>query len=130
MKTIKKVVMAGVILLLSVSVFSACGNKVEKTESSSNVSQEIEVSISVQDGEDISEKIVNTTTNENLLTIMEENFDAKSDKGMITSIDGIEQDKNASKFWVFTINGEQMNAGAKECYLEDGDEVAFILEQF
>ena len=70
MKQIRKVVMVGVILLLSVSVFSACGNKGEKAENSSTVAQQIEVNISVQDGKDISKKVVTKTTNENLLTIM------------------------------------------------------------
>lgn len=49
---------------------------------------------------------------------------------MITSIDGQAQDDKNNKYWVFTINDEQVNSGAKDVVLQEGDRVVFKLEQF
>ncbi|MDN6004603.1 MAG: DUF4430 domain-containing protein [Enterococcus sp.] len=49
---------------------------------------------------------------------------------MITSIDGHAQDEKNNKYWVFTINDEQVNSGAKDVTLKKDDRVVFKLEQF
>ena len=62
-----------------------------------------------------------------LFDAMSENFDIKDDNGFITSIDGKEQDKAANKYWTFTINDEQVNVGAKDVTVADGDKIIFKL---
>lgn len=93
--------------------------KTETTTSSSKEDQnEFDVSITVDTGEDTTEKTVKVSEDENLLDIMKKDFDAQEDKGFITEINGAEQNKDENKYWVFTINGEQVNKGAQEVTLK------------
>lgn len=65
-----------------------------------------------------------------MFDVLKENYSIEDDEGMITAIDGHAQDAKNNKYWVFTINDEQVNVGAKDAKLKNGDRVVFKLEQF
>lgn len=75
-------------------------------------------------------KNVTFNKGEKLFDVLKNNYAIEDNDGMITSIDGQAQDDKNNKYWVFTINDEQVNSGAKDVVLQEGDRVVFKLEQF
>lgn len=122
--------------LVSLLAFSGCTDKsVESTDSSTKVSSsqkaESTATITLLDGEkELSKKEITFDKGENLYNVLKKNYAVEDDDGMITSIDGHAQDAKQNKYWVFTKNDEQVNVGAKDVELKEGDRVVFKLEQF
>lgn len=62
-----------------------------------------------------------------LMDVLKENFSVEDDNGFVTSIDGEKQDPDKSKYWLYSVNGEDGMVGANEYELSAGDEVHFEL---
>ncbi|MGX7197089.1 DUF4430 domain-containing protein [Enterococcus olivae] len=93
--------------------------------------EEIALSVSlVKEEEIIEEKTVTVTAGTNLMETMKENFDLEEEGGMITSINGIEQDTEDSWFWTYMINDEMVNTGANDTEVHEGDQVVFTYSKF
>lgn len=143
------------LLLLSASfVLAACGEEASdsiadtSTETSSSmiesdVSSEtsslqaevdlVEVTLSVtEDGELIpdGEQVVEVEEGAILLDVMKEYYDITEENTFISAINGVEQDGNAGKWWVFDINGAMGEKGASEIELQAGDLIEWKLEAF
>lgn len=127
-------------LLLSLLLFSGCDSKqagstdtsqsTEKVAASSEESA-AKTSITLLDGEkELSKKDLSFKDGDSLFDVLKENYSIEDDEGMITAIDGHAQDAKNNKYWVFTINDEQVNVEAKDAKLKNGDRVVFKLEQF
>ena len=127
-------------LLLSLLLFSGCDSKqagstdtsqsTEKVAASSEESA-AKTSITLLDGEkELSKKDLSFKDGDSLFDVLKENYSIEDDEGMITAIDGHAQDAKNNKYWVFTINDEQVNVGAKDAKLKNDDRVVFKLEQF
>lgn len=140
MKKIMKAFLLTVPLLFA--VLGGCTNSSENT-TSNDTGQETAVSTSeaqietfqalivLKDGdEELTSKEVSFNEEQTLMEIMKENFEVEEDNGMITAIDGHEQDESASKYWVYTVNDEQVNEGAATKVLSPDDQVVFTLETF
>ena len=65
-----------------------------------------------------------------LLDAMKENMEIDETDGFINSINGVEQSEKENKFWIYTVNGEQVTVGAGEYELLDGDQVVWELTEF
>ncbi|EAH2637953.1 DUF4430 domain-containing protein [Listeria monocytogenes] len=65
-----------------------------------------------------------------LLDAMKENMKIEETDGFINSINGVEQSEKENKFWVYTVNDEQVTVGANEYELLDGDQVVWELTEF
>lgn len=126
-------------LFLSVILFSGCNSKQgESTDSSAAKEQvtstersEEKATITLLDGDkELSKKEITFKKDQKLFDVLKENYSVEDDDGMITSLDGHAQDAKSNKYWVFTINDEQVNKGAKEVTLKKDDRVVFKLEQF
>lgn len=65
-----------------------------------------------------------------LLNAMKENIEIEETDGFINSINGVEQSEKENKFWVYTVNDEQVTVGAGEYELLDGDQVIWELTEF
>ncbi len=61
---------------------------------------------------------------------MKENIEIEETDGFINSINGVEQSEKENKFWVYTVNDEQVTVGAGEYELLDGDQVIWELTEF
>lgn len=143
------------LLLLSASfVLAACGETVSEptvdtsaessvsmveSEASSKETTEtaeaelIEVTLSVtEDGELITdgEQVVEVADGAILLDVMKEYYDITEENTFISAINGVEQDGNAGKWWVFDINGAMGEKGASEIELKEGDLIEWKLEAF
>lgn len=127
------------VLAIGLVLFSGCTTKeadstassTPKETISSSQETEIKASITLLDGEkELSKKDVTFNKGEKLFDVLKDNYAIEDKDGMITSIDGQAQDDKNNKYWVFTINDEQVNSGAKDVVLQEGDRVVFKLEQF
>ena len=47
--------------------------------------------------------------------------DIESDSGLVTAIEGVEQDEGKNLFWLYYVNGKLAEKGAAEVKLEAGD---------
>lgn len=136
------------LLLLSASfILTACGEQTTET-STDTTSQEtssviedastedavtVEVTISVtEDGELIEngEQVVEVEEGALLLDVMKENFEIEETDTFINAINGVEQDANANKWWLFDVNGEMAQKGAAETELKAGDLIEWKLEAY
>ena len=106
-------------LFVSLMLFSGCTTKQAESTDSSVAEEKVSSS-------ERSEAKASIT----LLDVLKENYSVEDDDGMITSLDGHSQDAKNNKYWVFTINDEQVNSGAKDVTLKKDDRVVFKLEQF
>jgi hypothetical protein len=126
-------------LIFSLTLISGCTSKPSESSDSSSAKETVassekigeKASITLVDGDkELSKKQVSFEKGEKLFDVLKDNYAIEDKDGMITSIDGQAQDDKNNKYWVFTINDEQVNSGAKDVVLQEGDRVVFKLEQF
>ncbi|MDN6724045.1 MAG: DUF4430 domain-containing protein, partial [Tetragenococcus halophilus] len=102
----------------------------EATSQTSQAQEEITATVEIEDEDQtVDEKEIETTTDETLMEVMQDNFDIEEDSGMITTIEDIEQDEGENMYWTYTINEEMVNTGADETTLEDNDQVVFTYDK-
>jgi uncharacterized protein YcfL len=124
-----------VVVFISMLGFVGCTSTPETNNTTTSISQskenEISLTISlIKEDEAIDEKEITVAEGSNLMDAVKENFEIKEDNGMITSIEGIEQDTKESYFWTYTINDEMIMTGANETELHEGDKVVFTYSKF
>lgn len=124
-----------VAVFVSMLGFVGCTSTPETNDTTTSTSQskenEISLTISlIKEDEVIDEKEITVAEGSNLMDAVKENFEIKEDNGMITSIEGIEQDTKESYFWTYTINDEMIMTGANETALHEGDKVVFTYSKF
>lgn len=84
----------------------------------------------VVDGEEMNDVELAVDNGVILLDAMKENMKIEETDGFINSINGVEQSEKENKFWVYTVNDEQVTVGANEYELLDGDQVVWELTEF
>lgn len=108
-------------------MLAACGNTVDSIE---ETQEEVVVTITLkEDGKEFDSKEIHITGEETLFNTMQDNYDIKDQNGFITAIEGKEQDEQKNKYWLFTINDEAVNKGAKDVKLQTDDQVVFDLSE-
>lgn len=103
--------------------------QVEQVEESEDM---IEVSfVILEDGEEVSEQELQLDEDTTLMQAMEENFEmGMTDEGFIESIDGLSQNPEENKWWVYEVNNEMVSESAEDFVLSDGDLVDWELTTF
>ncbi|WP_026771234.1 DUF4430 domain-containing protein [Sediminibacillus sp. JSM 1682029] len=125
-------------LLFAAGIVTGCAdqeqdtsnNDTAKTEQSgdSESQETVMVTISEDEGDNvIAEKEVEIEEGAILLDVMKENFEVEEADGFITSIEGVSQNEEKGKYWMYTVNGEMAEVGANEYELSPEDEVTFDL---
>lgn len=107
-------------------------NQIEQNQNNDNSSEVAEEAVAItisqnHNEEVISEEEVIIKEGAILLDILKENFDIEEEGGLISSIEGIEQDEDQGKYWFYSVNGEEAPVGAGEYELSVGDKVNFDL---
>lgn len=121
--------------LLVLSVLSACstGGSPQTTEVTSNTSQrsqELEVTLTLQvEGKEFASKQVTVTTGTSVYQALSANFEIQDNEGFITEIDGESQNADEGKYWLYQVNGKDAVVGAKDYLLKAGDQVVFEFEK-
>lgn len=104
-----------------------------ETASSATDAELVEVTLSVtEDGELIKdgEQVVEVPEGALLLDVMKDYYTIEESESFISAINGVEQDGEAGKWWVFDLNGEMALTGAAETELQAGDLIEWKLEVF
>lgn len=105
----------------------------KSNESSATTSSESEIDVTIElkkDDQEIAKKIATINESTSLMDALKQEFTVEEEDGFITSIDGIEQNKEESYYWTFTVNGEMGQKGAADTYLKDRDEVIFSYAKY
>lgn len=103
----------------------------ESSVSSSTEVKTIGITIALnKDDEQVTEKTFDVQENDTLMDALKQEFTVQEEGGFITSIDGIEQNKEESYYWTFTVNGDMGQKGAAETELKEGDRIIFTYGKF
>lgn len=137
MNTFKRIAMLSTMLVMSLALLVGCGTNNTGTDATTDTTsavesaQDFEVSVTVfNEEEEVSQKTLTVEADTNLMTALQDNFEIIEDNGMITAIDGIEQDADEGFYWTYTINGEMVNTGANDTILEADDEIVMTYAKF
>src|SRR5699024_10375210 len=99
------------------------------TKSQATEAEQHSITISEDDGEEVhADEKVDVDEGAMLMDVLDENFDIDEDDGFITAIDGIENDEEEGKYWMYDVNDEMAQVGADEFELSPGDDVVFDLQ--
>lgn len=133
-KLLKRLMVVSLLLLTSIITLgcvnvgetnTATDQQIEKTGQKS-----VEVTITLSEGgKSFSKKKVSVPENETLAIILDENYTVKSDKGMITSLEGRSQIPDENKYWLFDVNGKSSTVGAESYKVQAGDKIDWKLDQ-
>ncbi|WP_414838796.1 DUF4430 domain-containing protein [Carnobacterium sp. TMP28] len=131
------------LVLVMLLIVTACGdrNQTALNESSALVPSQIEVAMTEtisasivlqEEGKVLTtiSKDVTAQEGQNLLEIMEENYDLTAKDGFISVIEGYEQNEKEGKYWLYTINGQEATVGAADYIMEDQDVIVWNLDGF
>lgn len=128
------------LLVSSAVLVTACGSNNQETESSSATSSEVssvETAITVsftfeEDDKEIADlaQEIDIEEGQTVLEALKENFEVVEEGGLVSSIEGHEQDETESNYWLYTVNDEQPTVGAADYVLKDGDEVKWSLNGY
>lgn len=134
-----KLLKLGLIALTTLSL-AACGdiNTTQEAASSEKISSAVEsqqketltVVVSLeQDGKTVEDATKELEVNEGItvLALLNEQYEVVEKAGFIVSVDGIEQDEEAGKYWMYEVNDEEPTVGAAEYVVKDGDQVKWFL---
>ncbi|MGO2265217.1 MAG: DUF4430 domain-containing protein [Vagococcus salmoninarum] len=137
MNTFKRIAMLSTMLIMSLALLVGCGTNNTGTDATTDTTsavesaQDIEVSVTVfNEEEEVTQKNLTVEAETNLMTALQDNFEIIEDNGMITAIDGLEQDADEGFYWTYTINGEMVNTGANDTILEADDEIVMTYAKF
>ncbi|QDP40501.1 DUF4430 domain-containing protein [Radiobacillus deserti] len=104
------------------------GNSAKKTEQTEK-QEVVTVVISKDNGKEVViEEEVAMEEGATVLDVMKTNFKIEETKGFITSIEGLTQDEEKGKYWMYSVNDKIADVGAAEYELEPGDQVTFDLQ--
>lgn len=129
----KKIILS-IALLTGLFTISACRTSKPKTETKESQTTQVskeKASISIfQEKKEMTSKEVTFEVGQNLMVILKANFAVKDEKGMISEVEGIAQDKAKGYYWTYKINGELVETGAKDTLLKNNDKVVLAYEKF
>ena len=124
----------GLLLALSMSVMVGCGNTdtVDTTASTGVIVESVKAEKGItleikEDNQAIKEIEVPAKEGELLGDIMADNLEIEEDNGMITSIEGHEQNAKDQKYWLYEVNGEFATVGANDYKVQPGDVITWNL---
>ncbi len=110
----------------------ACGGGDDGATNSDEGQESVTITISSSvsgETEELTSEELEVSETASLLEVMEENFDVETtEDGFITSIEGESQDVDNGHYWLYEVNEEEVNVGANDYDLEDGDAVEFELQ--
>ncbi|HEL2203082.1 TPA: DUF4430 domain-containing protein [Streptococcus suis] len=100
-----------IMLMVVFSLFlAACTNTTEKQNNSA-------IEVTAEEGDSV-------------MDVLKEHHDIVEDNGLITEIDGVSQDTSTNTYWMYKVNGQMADKGAKDLTVANGDEIEFYLETF
>jgi hypothetical protein len=102
--------------VLFVCALAACGGN-----SSSTPAPGAAVLVTTDCGATIVTAKTPVDAGQNAMRALDRVADIESDSGLVTAIEGVEQDNDKNRFWLYYVNGKPATKGAAEVELEAGD---------
>lgn len=134
-----KIIKLGLIVLTAFSL-AACGettmqeSESSATKSTSLVEDQTKETLSIvialeQDGKNVATatKKLEVSEGTTVLEALKKEYEVVEEGGFIASIEGMKQDKEAGKYWMYEVNNTEPPVGAAEYELQDGDQVKWFL---
>ncbi|MEX2805123.1 DUF4430 domain-containing protein [Streptococcus sp. H31] len=126
MKKISKLIMTA----LSFIVLTACSTDSTATSSNSASSDTGTVQLIVQEDSNTIDENVTFEKGDTVMDVLQDNYEVEETDGFITAIDGIKQDEEAGKYWMFTINNELAPKAADQIKVKNGDKIEFYQDVY
>ncbi|HER7898617.1 TPA: DUF4430 domain-containing protein [Streptococcus pyogenes] len=117
-------------LALVAMLLVACSQGTKQTQTPRVPKADHHVRLVVKEDTNTIDEKVSFGKGDTVLEILKDNYEVKEKDGFITSIDGIEQDMKANKYWLFKVNGKMADKGADQITVKDGDSIEFYQEVF
>ncbi|HEM6178762.1 TPA: DUF4430 domain-containing protein [Streptococcus suis] len=115
-----------IMLMVVFSLFlAACTNTTEKQSESA-----IEVTLQITTKDKENRQEVTAEEGDSVMDVLKEHHNIVEDNGLITEIDGVSQDTSTNTYWMYKVNGQMADKGAKDLTVANGDEIEFYLETF
>ena len=132
-----KFLKVGFIVLTALSL-AACGDTTTKEANSSEQSNLVGnqtkemitiVSSLEQDGKEVdgATKKMEVEEGTTVLEVLKDQYEVVEEGGYIVSVDGMKQDEEARKYWMYEVNDKEPTVGAAEYVVKDGDQVKWAL---
>ncbi|MDO4671058.1 MAG: DUF4430 domain-containing protein [Aerococcus sp.] len=141
MKKVKQVLSQVMLMVVALFTLVACStatdDKVQPstttsssaTSSSSQMDTAQSVTLQVLDGdEEVLKATPDIKEGMSVMDVLKANATVEEQDGFITSINHHKQDEKAKKYWLYTVNGETAQVGAKDYKLKAGDKIVFRLD--
>ncbi|MEX2784301.1 DUF4430 domain-containing protein [Streptococcus sp. H49] len=126
MKKISKLIVTA----LSFIVLTACSTDSTATSSNSASSDTGTVQLIVQEDSNTIDENVTFEKGDTVMDVLQDNYEVEETDGFITAIDGIKQDEEAGKYWMFTINNELAPKAADQIKVKNGDKIEFYQDVY
>lgn len=128
----KRLPLSMLALLATLSLVACTPKANTSTSSAAQSSQEarktLELTVLTEAG--LTSKTVAFKEGQSVMDLLKENFEVKEDNGLVTAIDGLEQQPAKKIYWMYEVNGSLADKGAADFYPEAGDTIKFYQEQF
>lgn len=127
---------SGLLTLLTLLSLGGCAavrfEQGESTPASSSVAKQAEqtVQVIVQTADGKSETALTFEEGDSVMDILKANYDVQEEAGMVTAIDGLEQDVAKNTYWMYKVNGVMADKGANDLHPKAGDVIEFYQETF
>ncbi|PWU68612.1 hypothetical protein DLJ74_09265 [Gracilibacillus dipsosauri] len=113
-------------LILAIVFISGCSTNDLDPDSSSVTTANIQI---YNENNLIKEENVEIDEQSVLLDVLQREFEVEvTEDGFITSIEGYDQNKEKSKYWLYTVNDEMPSVGVNDYIIQDQDQIVLELK--
>ncbi|KRM86299.1 DUF4430 domain-containing protein [Liquorilactobacillus vini] len=116
------------LVIFSVGVISGCSNSSAATQTKSSTNKITVVYQLKNNKKTFATKKVKLAKHSTVLKGLKKAWPVQQKKGFVTQIDHRSQKPKQSKYWLYTVNGKQVNKGAASQKLTNHDKVVFDLQ--
>ena len=117
----KKIFSYGLVIL-SLVLLVACSQNGAKSSSTTEAGK---VRLIVKENDNTIDEKVSFKKGDTVMDVLKNNYEVEESDGFITAIDGIKQDKDAGKYWMFDVNDKTAAKAANKIKVKDGDKIEF-----
>jgi Domain of unknown function (DUF4430) len=111
--------------VLFVCALAACGGNssspATQAGATTQAAPQAEVMVTTDCGATVVKAKTPVDAGQNAMRALDRVADVESDAGLVTAIEGVEQDEGKNRFWLYYVNGKLADKGAAEVELANGD---------
>ncbi|GBG93875.1 hypothetical protein LFYK43_03340 [Ligilactobacillus salitolerans] len=117
------------VLLMSVFLLTGCSTQANSDHKSAKPSS-VTVTYRLKNGhKTLGTKKVHVKKGAKVITGLRKAWPVKVKKGIVTAIDGRQQNEKQNKYWMYTVNGKSAKKGVEQQKVSDQGHVVFTLQK-